>query len=546
MRFKSSVLLAAASYSTSIWAQEQIVLSSQHNVKQTIAPFNVAIIGAGAAGSSSAYHLSKFAAEANIPVNITVFERDGHIGGRTTTVNAYNDASQPVELGASIFVEVNKILVDAVKQFNLSSDGVTLGSRLKEDISGPSLGVWDGKKLVYAQQGESWWRELARLFWRYGSAPYNVNSLMKKTVGKFLTMYDEPVFPWKDLSQVARDVDLIGPLSSTGQQFLGAAKIKGDFAHDIVQASTRVNYAQNLKYIDGLTAMVCMATDGAMAVEGGNWQIFNHMVQTSGTKVLLNISVSSIQRAYGSLYRLGYNKKGDTTGLSLRSDDFDAVILAAPYQFSNINFKNHLKSALPEAIPYVKLHVTLFTSPHLIAPAFVNQAPGNPAPKVILTTLPPDEDARAGKDSAGSLTFYSVSLLRPTTNPKTGAPEYLYKVFSPARLNNTFLSHLLGLQHPRDYTTNFPLGEIDISWIYRKVWHSYPYEVPRATFEKIQLDDGIWYTSGIESFISTMETSALMGRNVARLIVDDWKAKLGDEAQLGSPERRDELLAQGG
>ena len=32
---------------------------------------------------------------------------------------------------------------------------------------------------------------------------------------------------------------------------------------------------------------------------------------------------------------------------------------------------------------------------------------------------------------------------------------------------------------------------------------------------------GFYYTSGIESFISTMETSALMGMNVAQLIVDD-------------------------
>jgi prenylcysteine oxidase/farnesylcysteine lyase len=37
----------------------------------------------------------------------------------------------------------------------------------------------------------------------------------------------------------------------------------------------------------------------------------------------------------------------------------------------------------------------------------------------------------------------------------------------------------------------------------------------------------LWYTSGIERFISTMETSALMGKNVARLVVDGW---LEDEA----------------
>ena len=36
----------------------------------------------------------------------------------------------------------------------------------------------------------------------------------------------------------------------------------------------------------------------------------------------------------------------------------------------------------------------------------------------------------------------------------------------------------------------------------------------------------MWYTSGIESFISTMETSSLMGMNVARLIADGWKREV--------------------
>ena len=59
------------------------------------------------------------------------------------------------------------------------------------------------------------------------------------------------------------------------------------------------------------------------------------------------------------------------------------------------------------------------------------------------------------------------------------------------------------------------------------MWNSYPYLPPRLTFEDIRLDPGnfgggLWYTSGIESFISTMETSSLMGMNVAKLVVDHW------------------------
>lgn len=61
-----------------------------------------------------------------------------------------------------------------------------------------------------------------------------------------------------------------------------------------------------------------------------------------------------------------------------------------------------------------------------------------------------------------------------------------------------------------------------ISWWYPYAWQSYPYEFPRVTFDDPVLGRNIYYTSGIEPFISTMETSALMGKNVARLIVDEY------------------------
>jgi prenylcysteine oxidase / farnesylcysteine lyase len=52
-----------------------------------------------------------------------------------------------------------------------------------------------------------------------------------------------------------------------------------------------------------------------------------------------------------------------------------------------------------------------------------------------------------------------------------------------------------------------------------------------VTFEDPELAKGLYYTSGMESFISTMETSALMGMNVARLVMDDYLNVLGGEEQ---------------
>jgi prenylcysteine oxidase/farnesylcysteine lyase len=63
-------------------------------------------------------------------VDITIFEKSGYVGGRSTTVNVFDDERFDVELGmsldrrltvgASIFVDVNKILVQAVEDFGLN------------------------------------------------------------------------------------------------------------------------------------------------------------------------------------------------------------------------------------------------------------------------------------------------------------------------------------------------------------------------------------------------------------------------------------------
>lgn len=75
----------------------------------------VAIIGAGSAGSSAAYHLHQYAPD----VNMTVFEKNSYIGGRSTSVQIQDDPLEVAELGASIFVDANYILGNASKTFNL-------------------------------------------------------------------------------------------------------------------------------------------------------------------------------------------------------------------------------------------------------------------------------------------------------------------------------------------------------------------------------------------------------------------------------------------
>ena len=550
-------------------------------------PYRIAIIGAGAAGSSAAYHLHKFSdsSKNGPPLEISIFDQNPRVGGRTTTVNALDDPRYPTELGASIFVKVNSILANATRDFGLQTQTKIYESAPAAELD---LGIWDGTQFVFTQKDESGWRgwlSLAKLLWKYGLSPIRTQWAMKDAVGRFLRFYDEPIFPFRSLQSAVRTTGLLDFTSKTGEETLAAAGVSEQFSRELIQASTRVNYGQNLNGIHGLETMVCMAIDGAMSIEGGNWQIFDEAAKRSRATVKLNTTVRGVSKSEDGKYhvRMAPRRGQRSLGSSADGEAYDTVILAAPYQFANITFDPPLAHT-PKPVDYVSLHVTLFTTPHLLAPAFFNLSEQTAVPSSILTTLPKGLHvpfSTSASELTGPAGFWSVSTLRvippdPTTNGKYRV-QYLYKIFSPKPLTGTFMSHLFGFPHANT-TAADPLSDLpasDITWSHEKQWHSYPYLPPIDIFEKLRLDTaddeadshehqpscpagslelrdneapqrcardlpdrdassagaperdsvsgttgGIWYTSGIEPFISTMETSALMGRNVARLIVD--------------------------
>lgn len=490
-------------------------------------------VGAGAGGSFTAYQLRKHADDAGgIPLNITVFERNPYIGGRSTTVNVFEDPAYPVELGASIFVQVNTNLVNASRDLGLPVRSASHACPREAD---DSLGIWDGTRFVFKLKNTYNWWNVARLFWRYGVAPLRTQNLVKGVVGKFLRLYDQPFFPLASLSEAAATADLLDATSSPGDAFLQANGISSLFAREIIQASTRVNYGQNLPLIHGLESMVCMATDGAVSVEGGNWQIFNGVLTTAKADVSLNTTVTALARNDDGTVGVTYQSPGHPS----EHTTFDEVVIAGPLQYSGISISPPLPQT-PDEIPYVKLHVTLFASPYRISPQFFHLSDPSAVPETILTTLSEDLDLGSSRRGVGPAGFWSISTLRTVTRStfidgeERRQRHYVYKIFTPERPTAEFVTQILGLAVPNNTSRadenatllrNSTIGDLptsDISWFHEKLWNPYPFLYPRVTFEEPALAPGVWYTGGIESFISTMETSALMGRNVASLMFQSW------------------------
>ncbi len=192
--------------------------------------------------------------------------------------------------------------------------------------------------------------------------------------------------------------------------------------------------------------MVCMAIEGAMQVKGGNWQIFDRMLNASRATVLLNTTVTRLSKDQEK-YKLSFQQSNAPVGDgSASSQSFDTVILAAPLLFSDINTENSLFKHKPDVIPYVQLHVTLFASPCKLSPQHFNLKPGEEVPNVVLTTLGADENPADRNKIVGKSGFFSISSLRSVLNPKTLEKEYLYKIFSPEKLTSKFLRSLLDIE----------------------------------------------------------------------------------------------------
>jgi prenylcysteine oxidase/farnesylcysteine lyase len=301
--------------------------------------------------------------------------------------------------------------------------------------------------------------------------------------------------------------------------------------------------------VSSLTSQVSLAAEGAMAIQGGNWQIFHEMVQRSGAQVVLDTAVVGIDKASeGPSGRAQYTVQttsGSTPGNpTTHPTTFDNIIMANPYQFSGISVGDGVLDNPIEPITYVQLHVTIFTSPSPFSPLFFDLPESETVPGMVLTTLAHGDTPTSGADGAGKAGFFSLSILGKATNPQTQQKEFVYKIFSPEVITPEFLryvvnplcffclllssgnvadsylcSRLFGTTVPSDFTGE----DSPITWYTPHVFNSYPKTTPRVTFQDPIVGSGVYYTSGMESFISTMETNALMGKNVARLIIDEMQ-----------------------
>ncbi|KAF8603876.1 FAD/NAD(P)-binding domain-containing protein [Ceratobasidium sp. AG-I] len=446
------------------------VVSASKSVK-------VAVIGAGAGGSSASYWLSlaKQRAAVGTDVSVTVYEKDTRVGGRSTTVYPYDDTSYaPIELGASIFTSSNKNMMRAAS---------TLGLDLVQFTAvAPGTGIWDGKQFVWRTTDNST-ADNIRMAERYQDGPVVSGGLIGQFSANFSKSYTPTLPQWKNISSYAASLGYTPLETLTLQDYLDNNGVNKLWTREFMSGSSRFNYGQDADAIQGVAGMASLAASSAYSAKPGNFKIFEGLLKNSGATLKLGSEVTSVTKIA--------NKYVITTKNSIVT--YDAVIIAAPLPLTNIKFLNLPKPSTFPKVDYLHLHVTLLTTttPSLL-PGYFKLNDTLALPGTVLTT------AESGIQPEFNSIRYQAAI------QKNGATEYVVKMFSKTKISDETLAILF--------------GKGKVGWLLRKEWDAYPYFPKRTDFPPVKIDNGLYYVNAMEGLWSTMETETISSRNVVDLL----------------------------
>jgi len=482
-------------------------------------PNKIAIIGAGAGGSSAAFWIAKAKERYGLDVEVDVFERNGYIGGRSTVVYPYNNTElEPVELGASIFVKVNKNMWRATEEFGLE--------RIDFGDDGNVMGLWDGSEFVLTTGGGSfyngWW-DTVKVIWRYGiQAPRRTQAIVKSMTDKFQTLYAPAAPRFSNLTTLAHELEWTPVVASTTAEFFDIQGIDRRWTRELVDAATRVNYGQNVDSIHALEGLCSLAATGASSVKGGNFQIFEQFLKRSNASVHLNTTVISMahDEATGA-WLLTTSSAGVQSAQTYRG-----VILAAPLHSSSIAFSPESMIETVPTQPYVHLHVTLLsTSSPSPDPAYFGLRTST-APTEVLTTFNRVREGLGDEPEFNSMTYHGkIKKANGEAWAEANGEEWVVKIFSKSRVSEEWLAKMFG----------------KVGWVLRKEWDAYPVLPPTTSFPPVKLAKGLYYVNAFEPLISTMETETISARNAVDLLLQEEFHAAVCPSKVDSVDEADEV-----
>lgn len=318
--------------------------------------FHVAVIGAGITGLTAARRLAKRAKRDQIPLDITVYEADGRIGGKVMT---YRDGGLTLEAGPDSMLARKPAGLQLLKELGLESEIV------HQNPSSTHTYIVKRGQLSSMPRGT------------HMAIPMDVSTFMETDVlspqGKLRTLFDL-VLPKTDLSSdISLGAFLRSRLGDEWVDSLAEPLLAGIYAGKIDDLSLRATWPQFGELAKRYRSLIIGARStrqkqpvnqsgrsAFITVKGGLETVIERLADELGPTVKLRLShrVTRLERRQRG-YELTVESQGEKHVAS-----FDAVLVCTPVHAMTELLKEHLpQRSKAFDVPYVSTATVILGYP---------------------------------------------------------------------------------------------------------------------------------------------------------------------------------------
>ena len=457
----------------------------------------------------------------DINYNIVLFEKEGELGGRVSSIAVPDHDLEPVEVGVTAFSEQDALLNEIVDDVGLKQDIVSSYYPNKSAI-------WDGRHVTPSIPTRTiTWRDWADMTRLYGLGFVQSMHLTKETFLK-LSRLPEAI-PIRNIYRSMQQLDAADSLWWTPSAYLRSKWISGKFVDEYATASTRASFGQDK--FDSNAYYLALALNSliqaSLRLKGGNSKLIDGMIAASLVDVHPSQQVVEITNSANDSVRVRSRSVSKETPEELEAS-FDSVIIAAPWASTGISLPD--LTILPATVEYTEMHVTHFLSPFDLNPQTFKLKNGDHCPDDIMSL--PVETPNTTEESK-IFDFFRLTKVQSLPAQEQRPELNLYRILTPKATTTAQLLSLLRI--PKESAAD------PISWQHH---HHWPFAYPKADYEQSpyfsEVADNIYITANIELIGSRLETAVTMGKNVAKLVDAQLREQMNAEKCRVEPVELDE------
>jgi prenylcysteine oxidase/farnesylcysteine lyase len=233
-----------------------------------------------------------------------------------------------IELGASIYVELNHIVANLVNEFNLTglSGPEAKKVRTKGASSSNTLGLWP-KLNDFRLYDLNSYKDQARFLWDYGLLTIRrVRRVADEAANSFLYLYELAAG-----KSVANFVEPVKHLTgNSARDVLGYQDVNVKYLTHVAEGISLCNYRQTLE-INALGALVGLISSEVRTVVEGNQRIWEHAIKSTSSSVLTKVHTNTpVKHILYYTTKQTYLVDSMVGEDALVREEYDLVVIATP------------------------------------------------------------------------------------------------------------------------------------------------------------------------------------------------------------------------